>query len=368
MRTSDFDYDLPRSYIAQKPIEPRDSARLLIVNRAAGTFAHRIFRDIGDYLVPGDLLVANESRVIPARLWARKEPNGGSVELLLLSRRDRQTWEALVRGRRTPVGTRLVLSRRGSALSTHTDACGRSGQDAPVIRGEVTAWTESGGRMIRWDSPIDDHLAEYGALPLPPYIHIPLADPERYQTVYARQPGSVAAPTAGLHFTPELIHSLGQKGVQFAFVDLEIGLDTFRPVQAENVEEHQIHTEHCSISPKTADQINEAKLHGRRVIAVGTTSVRVLETAALQDPGAPDAAPRPGQTVRAFSGLTNLFIRPGFQFRVTEALITNFHLPRSSLLLLVSAFAGRDLVLSAYQEAIREGYRFFSFGDAMLIL
>jgi S-adenosylmethionine:tRNA ribosyltransferase-isomerase len=368
VRTSDFDYDLPDSYIAQKPVEPRDSARLLVVDRATGTFVHRIFRDIGDYLVPGDVLVANESRVFPARLWARKVPDGGRVELLLLARRDGQTWEALVRGRKTPVGTRLILSRRGLAAPTSRDACTCSDLDGSAVQGEVSAWTESGGRLIRWDRPIDGHLAEYGVIPLPPYIHLPLADPERYQTVYARQPGSVAAPTAGLHFTPELMLSLRQQGVQFTFVNLEIGLDTFRPVQTEDIQDHRIHTERCSLSPETAKQINQAKLEGRRVIAVGTTSIRVIETAARQALGGPQEVQGPRQVVRSFSGSTDLFICPGFQFQVTEALITNFHLPRSSLLLLVSALAGRDLVLSAYQEAIREGYRFFSFGDSMLIL
>ena len=368
MKTSDFDYDLPESYIAQKPIEPRDSARLLVIDRATGTSAHRIFRDIADYLGPGDLLVANESRVIPARLWARKVPDGGRVELLLVARHDPQTWEALVRGRKTPIGTRLMLTRCGCAGAQPVDDSEHAQEGASAICGEVIAWTQSGARVIRWDATIDAHLAEYGVLPLPPYIHLPLADPDRYQTVYARQPGSVAAPTAGLHFTPDLMISLRRKGVQFAFVNLEIGLDTFRPVQTESIEEHHIHTERCSLSPETARQINQAKLEGRRVIAVGTTSVRVIETAARPATDDEKTPQCPWQTVRAFTGSTDLFIVPGYQFRVTDALITNFHLPRSSLLMLVSAFAERDLVLRAYQEAIREGYRFYSFGDAMLIL
>jgi S-adenosylmethionine:tRNA ribosyltransferase-isomerase len=381
MRTSDFDYDLPSSYIAQKPVEPRDSARLLVVHRATGRLEHRVFADIGEYLRPGDLLIANESRVLPARLHARKVPNGGQVELLLLSRQDERTWEALVKGRRTPVGTRLALHRPGQE------------EEPAAIEGEVTAWTDSGGRMIRWDRAVEPFLDELGTVPLPPYIHAPIADPERYQTVYARREGSVAAPTAGLHFTPDLLFALRERGIQLAFVDLEIGLDTFRPVESETVEGHHIHTEHCSLSPEVARQINRAKLEGRRVIAVGTTSVRVLETAARigSQPGprlveqacetaSAAGAACPWQTVAAFSGPTDLYIYPPFQFRVVDALITNFHLPRSSLLMLVSAFAGqrapaapgfdsgRELILAAYEDAKREGYRFFSFGDAMLIL
>lgn len=354
MKTADFDYELPESYIAQRPAEPRDSARLMVVERATGAIEHRIFREIGEYLRAGDLLVANESRVIPARLFARKVPDGdggrigGRVELLLLSRQDELTWEALVRGRKTPVGTRLAVYRPGRE------------DDPPALLGEVVSWTEAGGRLIRWERPIEPLLDELGVVPLPPYIHAPLHDPERYQTVYARTPGSVAAPTAGLHFTPELLASLRRQGVEVAFVNLEIGLDTFRPVRTERVEEHRIHTERCSLSPQVAAQINLARREGRRVIAVGTTSVRVLETAARSG--------GKGQVVRPFSGRTDLFIYPGFEFRVVDALITNFHLPRSSLLMLVSAFAGRELILRAYEEAKREGYRFFSFGDAMLIL
>ncbi len=363
MKTADYDYDLPESYIAQEPVEPRDSSRLLVVDRATGALSHRIFRDISEYLRPGDLLIANESRVIPARLFALKVPTGGRVELLLLARHDAHTWESLVRGRKTSVGTRLALRRPG--------------QEIPAAEGEVVAWTESGGRLIRWDRPIDDLLDELGAVPLPPYIHAPIPDPERYQTVYARQRGSVAAPTAGLHFTPDLLLSLRWEGVQLAFVNLDIGLDTFRPVETERIEDHHIHTERCTLSPEVARQINQAKLEGRRIVAVGTTSVRVLETAARvadrETPSSPDECALEGrpcgwQTVTAFRGTTSLFIYPGFQFRVVDALITNFHLPRSSLLMLVSAFAGRELVLEAYEEAKRQKYRFFSFGDAMLIL
>lgn len=399
MLTSDFDYDLPPSYIAQQPVEPRDSARLLVVHRATGRLEHRVFRDIGEYLRPGDLLIANESRVLPARLQARKVPSGGRVELLLLSRRDDRTWEALVKGRRTPVGTRLALYRSGQRdASSGEPAAPRlrgaaSGEDGPpLIVGEIVAWTDSGGRLIRWERPVEPFLDELGTVPLPPYIHTPIADSERYQTVYARREGSVAAPTAGLHFTPDLLLTLRERGIQLAFVDLEIGLDTFRPVESETVEEHHIHTERCSLSPEVARQINQARLEGRRVIAVGTTSVRVLETAAriggqradippMQrlvaqpcETGSQAGAACPWQAVTAFSGPTDLYIYPPFPFRVVDALITNFHLPRSSLLMLVSAFAapdavsGRELILKAYEEAKREGYRFFSFGDAMLIL
>ena len=390
MHTSDFCYDLPPSFIAQKPVEPRDSARLLVVVRATGALGHRVFYEIGQYLHPGDLLIANESRVLAARLHARKVPSGGQVELLLLSRQDERTWETLVKGRRTPVGTRLALHRPGQ-------------EDAPpAVEGEIVAWTDSGGRLIRWERAVEPFLDELGTVPLPPYIRAPIADPERYQTVYARREGSVAAPTAGLHFTPDLLFALRERGIQLAFVDLEIGLDTFRPVESEMVEGHHIHTERCSLSPEVARQINQAKLEGRRVIAVGTTSVRVLETAArIGSPPAPrlakdacapegaEGASCPWQTVTAFSGPTDLYIYPPFQFRVVDALITNFHLPRSSLLMLVSAFAGqralgdqrasedrraapgrsgRELIMAAYEEAKREGYRFFSFGDAMLIL
>lgn len=364
MKTSDFDYKLPQSYIAQKPAEPRDSARLMVADRSTGEITHRVFRDIGDYLQPGDLLVANESRVIPARLFARKAASGGKVELLLLSRQDDRTWEALVKGRRTPPGTELILEPAGS------DARPASGPLAPGPRGKVLEWTEAGGRLIRWDQPIDDLLDDLGIVPLPPYIRTSIEDPERYQTVYARTRGSVAAPTAGLHFTPELILELRRRGIELEFVTLDIGLDTFRPVRAQNVEDHHIHTEQCILDAETARRINQAKLERRRVIAVGTTTVRVLETTAQPSHGCSSGrnAVCAWQTVLAFTGPTDLFIYPGFQFRVVDAMITNFHLPRSSLLMLVSAFAGQELVFRAYREAIRLRYRFFSFGDAMLIL
>jgi len=340
MKTTDFDYELPPELIAQTPIEPRDASRLLVVDRASGRLTHCIFRDIGEYLHPGDLLVANESRVIPARLRARKVPTGGKVELLLLAKRDERTWEALVKGRKVLPGYRLAI-----------------GRGKRRVEGEVLEITASGGRLIAFDQPIEPLLDRLGIIPLPPYIHTPLTNTERYQTVYARREGSVASPTAGLHFTPELLRSLQEAGVRLAFVTLDIGLDTFRPVKEERVENHTIHTERCELSPEVAALINQTKKAGRRVIAVGTTVVRVLETAARQSP-----------EVRPFSGSTDLFIYPGFRFRTVDALITNFHLPRSTLLMLVCAFAGRELIFKAYQEAIRQRYRFYSFGDAMLIL
>jgi S-adenosylmethionine:tRNA ribosyltransferase-isomerase len=367
VKTADFDYDLPQELIAQTPIEPRDASRLMVVHRDTQQIEHRIFHDVGQYLAPGDLLVLNRTRVLPARLFATKAATGGKVELLLLSKRDEKTWEALVRGKGLRPGTRLQLH----------DPRNTSGE--PRVTAEIVAETESGGRLVRFPQPVEPLLDELGVVPLPPYIHEPLADPERYQTVYGRVEGSVAASTAGLHFTPQLLVDLRQMGVELAFITLHIGLDTFRPVKEERVEDHQIHTEWYELAAPEAEQINRARLEGRRVIAAGTTVVRALESAARApaslaaggcavDNGLPDGEVCPWRTVSAYAGPTDLFIVPGFRFRVVEALITNFHLPRSTLLLLVSAFAGRDLMLRAYHEAIRERYRFFSFGDAMLIL
>ncbi|MBN1400501.1 MAG: tRNA preQ1(34) S-adenosylmethionine ribosyltransferase-isomerase QueA [Anaerolineae bacterium] len=357
MLTQDFDYDLPSALIAQEPIEPRDASRLLVLHRPSGRIEHRLFCDILGYLRRGDLLVVNETRVIPARVQARKVPTGGKVELLLLAKTSATEWEALVRGRRVRVGQRLTL--------------GDDSDSAP--KGTVTAVTPAGGRLIQFDRPIEADLGRVGSVPLPPYIHRALHDPERYQTVYARSEGSVAAPTAGLHFTPGLIARTQEMGVEWARVVLDIGLDTFRPVREERVEEHQIHTEQCRLTADTAQRVNRAKREGRRVIAVGTTSVRVLETAVQSPPSRLDGEARtervPGDNiVRPWEGPTDLYIYPGYRFRVVDALITNFHLPRSSLLMLVSAFASREQILSAYSAAVRERYRFYSFGDAMLIL
>jgi S-adenosylmethionine:tRNA ribosyltransferase-isomerase len=349
VKTSEFDYDLPPELIAQTPIEPRDASRLMVVRRGTGEIEHRLFHNIVEYLRPGDLLVLNQTRVLPARLFGHKARTGGRVELLLLNRRDAFTWEALVRGKRLRPGTAVTLAApNGEAETGHT---------ATII-----AETESGGRLVRFDEPVEPLLEELGVVPLPPYIHEPLQDAERYQTVFGRIEGSVAASTAGLHFTPELLVALRRQGVELAFVTLHIGLDTFRPVKEEQVEAHKIHTEWYELTTPVAEQVNRARLEGRRVIAGGTTVVRALESAAQA--GGPGACGDEGVP----SWPTDLFIYPGYRFRVVEALITNFHLPRSTLLMLVSAFAGQDLIVRAYQEAIRERYRFFSFGDAMLLL
>ncbi len=366
MKTSEFDYDLDPERIAQTPLEPRDASRLMVVNRADGRITHRYFRDIGDYLSPGDLLVFNDSRVIPARLFARKKQpsgpdgsttrEGGRVELLLLDQRENGRWNALVKGKRVRPGTRLTL--------LEPDSDRRIGIEATVVNAG-----ERGERLIVFDPPlkVGANLDRIGTVPLPPYIHTHLEDPERYQTVYARWDGSAAAPTAGLHFTPELLLSLRQRGIEFGFVTLHIGLDTFRPVETEHIEQHPMHSEFAVLTPHTAQQINQARLAGRRVVAVGTTVVRVLESAAQQAACGGDNACA-WQTVAAFEGPTGLFITPEYRFRVVDQLITNFHLPRSTLLMLVSAFAGLDLMRQAYQAAIDGEYRFYSFGDAMVIL
>jgi S-adenosylmethionine:tRNA ribosyltransferase-isomerase len=358
LRTSEYDYDLPPELIAQTPIEPRDASRLLVLHRSAGRIEHRHFQDIHVYLRPGDLLIANQSRVIPARLFGHKLPTGGKVEMLLLNKRGDQTWEVLLKpGRRVKPGTRIAIHAASSSVQPGT---GISNHDHAVVA-EVVGITEAGGRVLAFSVPIEPLLEDIGIVPLPPYIHTPLQDAERYQTVYARVKGSVAAPTAGLHFTPQLLQRLKENGIEFAFLTLHISMDTFRPVQEDTVEEHRMYSEYCELSPQTSDAINRARAEGRRVIAVGTTSVRVLETAALHV--------QAGETaLKAFAGPTDLFIHPGFPFRVVEAMLTNFHLPRSTLLMLVAAFAGKDLVDRAYQQAIRQRYRFYSFGDAMLIL
>ena len=336
MKTSDFDYHLPESSIAQTPAEPRDSSRLLVLHRETNELDHRIFRDVTDYLNAGDLLVLNQTRVIPARIYARKD-TGGKVELLLLRRRDAWTWEALVGGKGLRVGKSVQVDDGPSA--------------------QILEELEGSERVIRFSEPIEPYFSKVGNVPLPPYIHKKLDDPERYQTVYAKEPGSAAAPTAGLHFTPRLLEELQIKGVRVAYVTLHVGLDTFAPVNEENPAEHTIHSEWCELSLETADAINETRERGGRVIAVGTTSVRTLEsTMAGRD------------RISSYKGPTSLFILPGYQYKVVDAMITNFHLPKSTLLMLVSAFAGREKILEAYETAIQEGYRFYSFGDAMLIV
>lgn len=373
MKTSEFDYDLPPEAIAQTPAEPRDASRLMVVHRDRGEIEHRTFRDIAGYVRPGDLLVLNQTRVIPARLFGHKARTGGKVELLLLARRDDHTWEALARGKKLRPGTKIEL------LATGDQRALGSGPDLPPLAAEIVAETGSGSRLVRFERPVEPLLGDLGVVPLPPYIHEPLADPERYQTIYGRVEGSVAASTAGLHFTPELLIGLRRAGVELAYVTLHIGLDTFRPVKEEQIEEHQIHTEWCELAATAAQQINRARLEGRRVIAVGTTVVRTLESSADRSALPAQHGPAGGscppgdvacgwRAVAACTGPTGLFIYPGYRFRVVEAMVTNFHLPRSTLLMLVSAFAGRDLILRAYQEAIGAGYRFFSFGDAMLLL
>jgi S-adenosylmethionine:tRNA ribosyltransferase-isomerase len=336
LNTSDFDYALPPSFIAQTPVEPRDSSRLLVLNRTTGTLEHRFFREIGQYLQAGDLLVINRTRVIPARIFARK-PTGGSIEILLLRREDTLTWECLVGGKGLSAGRIIIIEKGPSA--------------------EIIDVADGSRRRIRFAEPIEPYFSKVGNVPLPPYIHEPLKDPERYQTVYARDPGSVAAPTAGLHFTQRLMDELKGQSVEFAEVTLHVGLDTFAPVTEDNPEQHQIHTEWCEIPPMTVEAITRTHESGGRIVAVGTTSVRTLESAAK--------AGKNG--ILSYSGPTNLYILPGFQFRIVDAMITNFHLPRSTLIMLVSAFAGREQILHAYETAKRERYRFYSFGDAMFI-
>ncbi|MDR7418694.1 MAG: tRNA preQ1(34) S-adenosylmethionine ribosyltransferase-isomerase QueA [Armatimonadota bacterium] len=337
MRLADFDYTLPSELIAQQPVSPRDASRLLVVDRSTGHLAHRIFREIGEFLRVGDVLVVNDTRVIPARLRGRRPEAGGAAEILLLRPVDGGAWEALVRpGRRLRPGTAVEVGPRRARV-------------------EVGERLPGGRRLVRArDGAMTDLLEQAGEMPLPPYIHRRLDDPEQYQTVYARADGAIAAPTAGLHFTPALLDRLREAGVTVVSLTLHVGPGTFQPVVTDDVRRHRMDPEHFMIAPETAALINDRQ---GRLIAVGTTTVRALETAA-----GPDGRVRPG------AGWTDLFIVPGFPFRATQAMVTNFHLPRTTLLLLVSAFAGRDLVLRAYQEAIRERYRFYSFGDAMLIL
>ena len=359
LKTDEFDYHLPPELIAQTPVEPRDASRLMVIDRATGHISHRQFRDLLDYLHPGDVLVANDSRVIPARLLARKS-TGGKVEVLLLKRLGDRRWEALVGGKRVRANSELHIEKGGVHITAR-----------------VVEVLDGARRVVEFDRPLMPLLDRVGETPLPPYIHQALTDAERYQTVFSRVEGSAAAPTAGLHFTPEMLLALRQRGVTLAFVTLHIGLDTFKPVTAKHVADHPIHSEWASLSPEVARQINQAKLAGGRVVAVGTTVVRTLETAALRSAGVSGSLRRasqlqvdscPWRPVAAFEGPTDLFIYPGFRFRAVDVLLTNFHLPKSSLLMLVSAFGGRELIRRAYQIAIAERYRFFSFGDAMLLL
>ena len=341
MRTADFDYELPEELIAQTPIEPRDHSRLLVVHRSDGSLEHRHFYDIVEYLHPGDALVINETRVIPARLLGVKEDTGVPVEVLLLRRENATDWEALVRpGRRLKPGT----------FCSFGDG---------VLRCEILEnVSETGGRRVRFhfEGVFEELLDRLGEMPLPPYIHEKLGNPERYQTVYAKEEGSAAAPTAGLHFTPELLEKIREKGILIVPVLLHVGLGTFRPVKVENVETHVMHSEFCQVSQEAAGTLNRVRKAGGRIVCVGTTSVRTLETMATED-----GVIHPG------AGETQIFIYPGVPIKAVDALITNFHLPQSTLLMLVSDFLGREKALEVYREAVREKYRFFSFGDAMFI-
>ena len=335
MRTSDFDYVLPHELIAQTPIEPRDRSRLMVLSRANGSIEHRRFFEIGDFLHAGDVLVLNDSRVMPARLYGHRVGSGGKVEILLLRRLEAGLWEALLRPGRLGKGAKIEINS--------------------LLLAEVLERGEAGVRVVRFSD--ETLLEEMGQVPLPPYIHAPLSQPERYQTVYARRKGSAAAPTAGLHFTPELLHALQEKGILLTFVTLHVGLDSFRPVQVDDPRHHPIHKEYCELSPEAAQRLSQAKAEGRRIICVGTTTVRVVE-----------AAFNRGFPLKPFNDWAGLFILPGYHFRMADALITNFHLPRSTLLMLVSAFAGKELIHRAYEEAMKLHYRFYSFGDAMLII
>ena len=340
MKTSDFNFELPQELIAQTPIEKRDASRLLVLDKNSGAWEHRHFFDLPQYLQPGDCLILNNSRVLPARLLGQRLPGGGACEVLLLIDRGEKTWECLVRpGKHLREGARLSFG---------------NGE----LTAEVTKVLEGGNRLVRfaYDGIFLEVLDRLGKMPLPPYIKEELQDRERYQTVYSKVVGSAAAPTAGLHFTEELLQKVQDMGVKVGYVTLHVGLGTFRPVKEDDITDHLMHSEYCVIPQETADLINETKRRGGRVICVGTTSCRTLESWAGED-----------GTMTASAGWTDIFIYPGYRFKVMDALITNFHLPESTLIMLVSALAGREHVLNAYQEAVRQRYRFFSFGDAMFI-
>ena len=341
MNTADFDFHLPEELIAQTPLEKRDSSRLLIVDRETGQFSDQHFDNIIDQLEPGDALVMNNTRVLPARLYGTKPETGGHVELLLLKNTQGDFWEVLAKpAKRLRVGTRVSF---GDGRLTAT----------------VTEELEHGGRIVHFDYQgiFLEVLESLGEMPLPPYIHEKLEDRERYQTVYAKENGSAAAPTAGLHFTEELLNKIAAKGVKLVYLTLHVGLGTFRPVSVDNLEEHEMHSEFYSLSEEAAETLRQVKASGHRIVAVGTTSIRTLETIGSKFEG----------QIQADSGWTNIFIKPGYQWKIVDAFSTNFHLPKSTLVMLVSAFAGRQLTLEAYEHAITERYRFFSFGDAMFI-
>ena len=340
MKTSDFYYDLPQELIAQTPLDKRDSSRLMTLDRMTGETAHHHFYELPEFLNPGDCLILNDSRVLPARLLGQRLPGGGACEVLLLIDRGEKTWECLVRpGRKMRTGAKLSFG---------------NGELTAEVVGEV----EGGNRLVRFDYEgiFLEVLEHLGKMPLPPYIKEELQDQERYQTVYSKVLGSAAAPTAGLHFTPELLEKIAAKGVGIGYVTLHVGLGTFRPVKEEEITDHEMHSEYCAISQETADLINRTKANGGRCICVGTTSCRTLESWAAED-----------GHMEPKAGWTNIYIYPGYKFKVMDGLVTNFHLPESTLIMLVSAFAGREHVLAAYRKAVEEKYRFFSFGDAMFI-
>lgn len=340
MDVKDFYFNLPESQIAQDPLSDRSASRLLVLDRKTGAYEHKIFKDITDYLNPGDCLVLNNTKVIPARLYGEKEGTQAKIEILLLKRKENDIWETLVKpGKKAKPGTRIIF---GGGLLT----------------GEVLEVVEEGNRLIQfsYEGIFEEILDQLGQMPLPPYITHQLEDKNRYQTVYAKYDGSAAAPTAGLHFTPELLQKIRNMGVKIAEVTLHVGLGTFRPVKVSDVTKHHMHSEFYMITKEAADRINQTKAEGHRVICVGTTSCRTIESAADEQ-----------GRLKESSGWTDIFIYPGYQFKILDGLITNFHLPESTLLMLVSALAGREHVMAAYEEAVKEGYRFFSFGDAMLI-
>ena len=341
MKTSDFYYDLPERLIAQTPMEPRDAARMMVIHRDTGVREDKIFRDLPDYLRPGDVMVINQTKVIPARLLGEKEETGVPVEILLLKRIDKDHWETLVRP-----GRRL---KKGATVSF----------GGGILRAEIGDTTDAGGRIVTflYDGVFEELLDRLGEMPLPPYIHEKLEDPSQYQTIYAKQEGSAAAPTAGLHFTPEVMEKVREKGVEIVPVLLHVGLGTFRPVKAEDVSEHKMHSEFYQVTEEAAEKINAARAKGGRIVCIGTTSVRTLETVTDEN-----GIVHPGM------GNTSIFITPGVKLKATDVLLTNFHLPESTLLMLVSALMGREEALAAYKEAVEKEYRFFSFGDCMLIL
>lgn len=338
MKLSDFYYDLPKELIAQHPAEQRDHARLMLYDRQSGAVEHKHFYDLIDELHQGDVLVFNDSRVIPARLYGKKSPTGGKVEVLLLTPVGEDTWEVLVKPGKRALPGAVIEFPEGLTC-------------------QILDRTDFGGRIVKfeYDGVFDDIIDKIGEMPLPPYIHEKLEDPDEYQTVYARERGSAAAPTAGLHFTDELLERIKAKGVELVFVTLHVGLGTFRPVEEENIEDHEMHSEFYSITEEAAQTINRAKAEGRRIVAVGTTSIRTLESAGTTG------------VLQAGAGWTNIFIYPGYTFHIVDALVTNFHLPESTLLMLISAMSTREKILKAYEIAVQEKYRFFSFGDAMFI-